>query len=80
MVWGVALYLRGRPLAAGVTLGVGACAKLVSPYALLVLALVELLRLLAGRRTECARWCAMRPAGSRPALQPLWPCSSRSSM
>ncbi len=52
MVWGVALYLRGRPLAAGVTLGVGACAKLVSPYALLVLALVELLRLLAGRRTE----------------------------
>jgi hypothetical protein len=52
MVWGVALYLRGRPLAAGATLGVGACAKLVSPYALLVLALLELWRLLAARRTE----------------------------
>ena len=52
MVWGVALYLRGRPLAAGVTLGVGACAKLVSPYGLLVLALIELWRLLAARRTE----------------------------
>jgi len=49
MVWGVALYLRGRPLGAGVTLGVGACAKLVSPYALLVVALVEVWRLLAGR-------------------------------
>jgi 4-amino-4-deoxy-L-arabinose transferase-like glycosyltransferase len=44
MVWGVALYLRGHPLAAGVTLGVGSCAKLVAPYALLVLLLVELLR------------------------------------
>jgi 4-amino-4-deoxy-L-arabinose transferase-like glycosyltransferase len=52
MVWGVALYLRGRPLAAGLALGVGACAKLVSPYALLVLALIELLRLLATRGPE----------------------------
>ena len=41
MVWGVALYLRGRPLRAGVVLGVGACAKLVAPYALLVLVLIE---------------------------------------
>jgi dolichyl-phosphate-mannose-protein mannosyltransferase len=44
MVWAAALYLRGRPMAAGVLLGVGATAKLVAPYLLLVLALLELLR------------------------------------
>jgi predicted membrane-bound dolichyl-phosphate-mannose-protein mannosyltransferase len=44
MVWAAALYLRGRPIAAGVLLGVGATAKLVAPYLLLVLLLVELLR------------------------------------
>jgi predicted membrane-bound dolichyl-phosphate-mannose-protein mannosyltransferase len=44
MIWAAALYLRGRPIAAGVLLGVGATAKLVAPYLLLVLLLVELLR------------------------------------
>jgi hypothetical protein len=44
MVWGVALYLRGRPMWAGLVLGVGACTKLVAPYALLVLMLVEAYR------------------------------------
>ncbi len=44
MVWAAALYLRGRPLAAGVTLGIGATAKLVAPNLILVLALVELIR------------------------------------
>ncbi len=44
MIWAAALYLRGRPLLAGVLLGLGATAKLVAPYLLLVLALVELLR------------------------------------
>jgi predicted membrane-bound dolichyl-phosphate-mannose-protein mannosyltransferase len=44
MIWAAAMYLRGRPLAAGVLLGVGATAKLVAPYLLLVLFLVELLR------------------------------------
>ena len=44
MIWAAALYLRGRPLAAGVLLGLGATAKLVAPYLLLVLALVELAR------------------------------------
>jgi predicted membrane-bound dolichyl-phosphate-mannose-protein mannosyltransferase len=44
MVWSAALYLRGRPLAAGALLGVGACAKEVAPYLLLVFALLELLR------------------------------------
>ncbi|PZS07669.1 MAG: hypothetical protein DLM64_14320 [Solirubrobacterales bacterium] len=50
MIWGVALYLRGRPLAAGAAIGIGACAKLVAPYGLLVLVLFEGLRLLAGGR------------------------------
>jgi 4-amino-4-deoxy-L-arabinose transferase-like glycosyltransferase len=45
MIWAVALYLRGRSLAAGAVLGVGACMKLVAPYALFVIALVELWRL-----------------------------------
>jgi 4-amino-4-deoxy-L-arabinose transferase-like glycosyltransferase len=44
MVWGVALYLRGRPVSAGVVLGVGACTKLVAPSALLVLLLLEAYR------------------------------------
>src|SRR5205085_589140 len=48
MIWGVALYLRGRPLAAGLLIGIGSCMKLVAPYALIVIALLELLR--AGRR------------------------------
>jgi predicted membrane-bound dolichyl-phosphate-mannose-protein mannosyltransferase len=43
MVWAGALYLRERPLAAGIVLGVGATTKLVEPYLLLVLALAELL-------------------------------------
>ncbi|MGD1050614.1 MAG: glycosyltransferase 87 family protein [Solirubrobacteraceae bacterium] len=44
MIWAAAMYLRGRPLVAAVLLGLGATAKLVAPYLLLVLALVELLR------------------------------------
>jgi dolichyl-phosphate-mannose-protein mannosyltransferase len=44
MIWAAALYLRGSPILAGVVLGLGATAKLVAPYLVLVLALVELLR------------------------------------
>jgi dolichyl-phosphate-mannose-protein mannosyltransferase len=44
MIWAAALYLRGRPLAAGVLLGLGATSKLVAPYLLVVLGLVELVR------------------------------------
>jgi predicted membrane-bound dolichyl-phosphate-mannose-protein mannosyltransferase len=44
MIWAAALYLRGRPVLAGLILGVGATAKLVAPYLLLVLAMVELVR------------------------------------
>jgi predicted membrane-bound dolichyl-phosphate-mannose-protein mannosyltransferase len=42
MLAGVALYLRGRPILAGVTLGLGACVKLVAPQALIILLLLEL--------------------------------------
>ncbi len=42
MIWAGALYLRVRPVLAGVAVGVGACCKLVAPYVLPVLVLVEL--------------------------------------
>jgi predicted membrane-bound dolichyl-phosphate-mannose-protein mannosyltransferase len=44
MVWAAAAYLRGRPIVAGVLLGLGATAKFVAPYLLLALLLIELLR------------------------------------
>jgi hypothetical protein len=50
MVWGVAFYLRGRWLAAAVALGVADSFKEVAPYALLVLALLELARVFVARR------------------------------
>ncbi len=63
MVWSVALYLRGRPVVAGVLLGIGACFKLVAPYALLGLLAFELLALVRG---GSARWWARgRPAMGR---------------
>jgi predicted membrane-bound dolichyl-phosphate-mannose-protein mannosyltransferase len=53
MIWGVAAYLRGRPILAGLAIAVGACAKEVAPYALLVLVLVEALQALSpGSRRE----------------------------
>ena len=50
MVWGAAFYLRGRPLVAGVVIGIGLCAKLVAGYVLIALLLLELLRWLRARR------------------------------
>jgi len=44
MVWAAALYLRGHTIAAGVTLGIGATTKLVAPYLVAVLVLLELFR------------------------------------
>jgi predicted membrane-bound dolichyl-phosphate-mannose-protein mannosyltransferase len=44
MIWGVALYLRDRPILAGAVIGVGASAKEVAPYILFALAVLELLR------------------------------------
>jgi predicted membrane-bound dolichyl-phosphate-mannose-protein mannosyltransferase len=54
MVWGAALYLRRRPLLAGVVIGVGLCAKLVVAYVLLALALVELLQWVGSRDRAAA--------------------------
>jgi len=50
MIWGVALYLRGRWISAAVVLAIADCMKEVAPYALIVLALVELARVLVARR------------------------------
>ncbi len=62
MIWGAALYLRGRPLWAGVIVGIGACAKEVTPYVLFALAVLELLR-----------WLARR-AGARAAVRRMGVC------
>src|SRR5436305_549040 len=50
MVWAGALYLRGRPLLAGVAVGIAACMKLVAVYVLFVLVVIEALRWLGSRR------------------------------
>ena len=55
MIWGVALYVRGRPLLAGLVLAVGACFKLVAPYAIAVLVALELIRIVVGRRAHSGR-------------------------
>jgi predicted membrane-bound dolichyl-phosphate-mannose-protein mannosyltransferase len=55
MVWALVAYLRGRPLLAGVLIGVGACMKLVAPYALLVIVALEALRLLNVRSAADGR-------------------------
>ncbi len=51
MIWAVAVYLRGRPLLAGVVLAVGAAFKEVAPYILISLVLLELGRVIV-RRTR----------------------------
>jgi predicted membrane-bound dolichyl-phosphate-mannose-protein mannosyltransferase len=56
MIWGAAFYLRGRPIAAGAAVGVGACMKLAAPYVLIVLALLEAMRWhLGAERNGAAR-------------------------
>ena len=50
MIWGVALYLRGRWIGAAVVLALADCMKEIAPYALVVLALVELVRALIAAR------------------------------
>ncbi len=55
MVWGAALYLRRRPLLAGVVLGIGACMKLVAAYVLLVIVVLEALRWLDSRGAALRR-------------------------
>jgi dolichyl-phosphate-mannose-protein mannosyltransferase len=68
IIWGAALYLRGRFLAAGIMIGVGAAFKEVAAYALLVLGLFEALRFLecrsgAARRALRVGGCAATSAG-----------------
>ena len=59
MIWAVVAYLRGHPLLAGALIGVGSTIKLVAPYALLVLVLLEVCRAAAaGERVRS------RPAAS----------------
>jgi predicted membrane-bound dolichyl-phosphate-mannose-protein mannosyltransferase len=50
MLAAVALYLRERSVLAGLALGLGCCVKLVAPYALLALALLEVGRVVLGSR------------------------------
>ena len=52
MLGGVTLYLRRRPVLAGIVLGVGATTKLVGIYALFILGLIEIGRWVAQRRGE----------------------------
>jgi dolichyl-phosphate-mannose-protein mannosyltransferase len=68
MIAGAALYLRGRYVAAGVAIGVGAAFKEVAPYVLVVLAIFEALRFVdsrtgAGRRLLALATCALTGAG-----------------
>ncbi len=55
MVWGVALYLRDRPILAGAVIGIGASAKEVAPYVLFALAVLEVLRWWPSRRERRRR-------------------------
>ncbi len=50
MIWGVAFYLQDRPVLSGIALAIGFAFKLVGPYALGTLALLELARMYARRR------------------------------
>lgn len=73
MVWGAAMYLRGRPLLAGAVIGVGLCTKLVAGYVLIALVLLELLRWVQLRRGPIAQisrltGCVAAAAGSFVAL------------
>jgi predicted membrane-bound dolichyl-phosphate-mannose-protein mannosyltransferase len=66
MIWGMALYLRGQPLLAGVTLGIAAAFKLVAPYLWLSLVVLEAARCL----------CTWRRRGY-PSSWGLWPAAKR---
>ncbi len=63
MIWGAVLYLRGRGLAAGAVIGIGACAKEVAPYVLLALLALEALG-------------AVRPAAVTSRLRRLATCAA----
>ena len=54
MIWALTLYLRGSPLAAAVVLAIGSACKLVAPYLLAVLVLLELGRVILRARDPFA--------------------------
>jgi predicted membrane-bound dolichyl-phosphate-mannose-protein mannosyltransferase len=56
-------YLRGRPLVAGILIGIGTAMKLVAPYLLVVVVLLELFRALPELRS--AAWPVVRGAARR---------------
>jgi len=73
MIWAGVFYLRGRPVWAGVVLGIGTAAKEVAPYLLFGLAALELFRWLRTRaevRRRIVRLavCAVATAASFLAL------------
>ena len=81
MIWGVALYLRGWPLRAGIALGIGAAFKLVAPYAAAILLLLEVARVLTrGAGAACppnggrARRCGGWRSASSPGSSCSWRC------
>jgi dolichyl-phosphate-mannose--protein O-mannosyl transferase len=69
MLFGAALYVRGRLLAAALMLALADCLKEVAPYALIVLGLLELGRVLLRARDPALpdRW-RLRPAVLRFVL------------
>lgn len=76
MLTGAALYIRRRPWLAGFVLGVGACTKVVVAYALAVLVVVEVLRVVLpdpGPRP------GLRLA-ARQAIRPLAVCISTAAV
>ncbi|HEX8977997.1 MAG TPA: glycosyltransferase family 39 protein [Solirubrobacteraceae bacterium] len=70
MIWALTLYLRGQPLGAGIVLAIGSACKLVAPYLLAVLVLLELGRVLLWARDDSAPedWTVL------PALRRLFIC------
>jgi dolichyl-phosphate-mannose--protein O-mannosyl transferase len=73
MIWAVVLYLRGHPWLAGGSLGVASTIKLVAPYVLLVLVLLELLRQFAWPDRE-SRLGSVRSGSLRRAAGRLGGC------
>ena len=71
MLWGVALYLRGRVLAAAVLLAIAYCMKEASVFALVVIGLLELLPLLLHARQAESAGALPAASQSRPALARL---------
>jgi dolichyl-phosphate-mannose-protein mannosyltransferase len=73
MIWAAALYMRGRPIAAGVVLGIGATSKEVAPVLLIALALVELIRhRRAGIRAAAIAFSELTLVATATYLGVLW--------